>query len=233
MGKRWNRRQIEYVECLFPEKRDERLVNEFVVPATLVKEDIQNEKIESNIDRFPNNTVIGEYDIVWAFCNNILGRFKFKFSPVRYGVRSQLQATIVNENEMVIFIKDFVDFFLEKSSVTNITSTMRHQGYELIIYLCIKLLEKVMGAASNIPSNVSFGTYDFNTFFNLYYNEICNTLCNNAALYKCIYHCLYIALMSTSSIEDNQTTIDFLLRDLTNAGILITINNKNYVIRLP
>lgn len=134
---------------------------------------------------------------------------------------------------MVIFIKDFVDFFLEKSSVTNITSTMRHQGYELIIYLCIKLLEKVMGAASNIPSNVSFGTYDFNTFFNLYYNEICNTLCNNAALYKCIYHCLYIALMSTSSIEDNQTTIDFLLRDLTNAGILITINNKNYVIRLP
>ena len=49
---------------------------------------------------------------------------------------------------------------------------MRHQGYELIIYLCIKLLEKVMGAASNIPSNVSFGTYDFNTFFNLYYNEL-------------------------------------------------------------
>lgn len=147
MGKRWNRKQIDYIEFLFPDKKYERLVNEAFSEKDINVANMNPSKVLSSFKR----------DYASLFYSMVLSKIVFTCSRNEYDEHS-FKIMIANYDKINQYVKEFIEVLIDKEG------HIKSYPY---------LYEKSVKNATAVVSNIyNFLVQKVSTIANKLFNQI-------------------------------------------------------------
>ena len=227
MGKRWKRKEIEYIDYLFPEKKYERLVNGTEIQVS----NINPREVLKNRSVFKANLLY----------EKVLSRIKFNvlLRNDHYNEVKTVDIRIANNDipdrvvDYIFCISDNPNYLRSPETLDQDDRLIRET--KLIMFVINRLIRKIANIVSNVCDFIyrngleRISPSHIEDIYNEYFNEVCLAMIDDYVINKIITEIIDCAM----NIEIYQTSIlDQKIDQLNGNRITIRVDSKDLYITI-
>lgn len=228
MGKRWKRKEIEYIDYLFPEKKYERLVNGTEIQVS----NINPREVLKSRSAFKANLLY----------EKVLSGIKFNafLRNSQYKEVKTVDIRIANNDipdrvvDYIFCISDNPNYLRSPETLDQDDRLIRET--KLIMFVINRLIRKIANIVSNVCDFIyrnglgRISPSHIEDIYNEYFNEVCLTMIDDYVINKIITEIIDCAM----NIEMYQTSIlDKKIDQLNGNRITIRVGSKDLSITIP
>lgn len=233
MGKRWKRKEIEYIDYLFPEKKYERLVNGTEIQVS----NINPREVLKSRSAFKANLLYEK--VLSGIKFNVLLRNNHYNEVKNYNEVKTVGIHIANNDipdrvvDYIFCISDNPNYLRSPETLDQDDRLIRET--KLIMFVINRLIRKITNIVSNVCDFIyrnglgRISLSHIEDIYNEYFNEVCLAMIDDYVINKIITEIIDCAM----NIEIYQTSIlDQKIDQLNGNRITIRVDSKDLYITI-